>query len=165
MRRELSWDWGMPRAEARLVAREEVDFWSRGGIGVVPVLANGRVGWGVCITSLLVDFPFVELVVGSSFSSLSEVKLPPSTTVSRPPNAVISFSIGRSAFSLQRAAQRSCSLASSSSVRRASGSFVSFAAEEKEVAARAWDEAAARSVAGGYGAGVDWRMLDAWEAW
>lgn len=137
-RRDVSWDCGIPRADARFVAREDVDFCNRGGIGVVPVFANGSEGCGGGITSLLVCLPFTnEPVLDPSFSPLSDVKLPPSTTVSRPPNAVISFSTGRSASRFRRAAQRSCSFDSNSSVLRASGSFVSFAAEVKEVAARA----------------------------
>lgn len=169
-RRAVSCDCGIPRADARFVANEEVDFWSRGGMEALG-FAKASDGWGGGIASLLSPRRlFAEgLVAASSVTPLSEVKLPPSTTVSNPPKAVISFSTGRSASRFRRAAQRSCSFDSSASVRRASGSLVSFAAEVKDVAARAWDDAAARRVAGGCGGGVDWRILDAcracWWAW
>lgn len=163
-RRAVSCDCGIPRAEARFVASEDVDFWSRGGMEALG-FAKASDGWGGGIVSLLSRRLLVEeLVAASSTTPLSEVKLPPSTTVSNPPKAVISFSTGRSASRFRPAAQRSCSVDSRARVRRASGSFVSFAAEAKDVAARAWEDAAARRVAGGCGAGVDWRMLDAWRA-
>lgn len=163
-RRAVNCDCGIPRAEAKFVASEDVDFWSRGGMEEL-VFAKASDGWGGGITSLFSRLFFAEEpAAASSVTPLSEVRLPPSTTVSNPPNAVISFSTGRSASLFRRAAQRSCSFVSSASVRRASGSLVSFAAEAKDVAARVWEDAAARSVAGGCGAGVDWRMLDAWRA-
>lgn len=148
--RTVTWDCGIPRAEARLVASEDVDFCSRGGMGVLPVFANGSEGCcGVEVASLLECFPFVDELVGmSSFSLIPSVDPLASITVSKPPNAVTSFSTGRSASRLRFAAQRWCSVESSSSVRRASGSLVSFAAEAKDVEARECEEAAARRVEG-----------------
>lgn len=150
----------MPRAEARFVASDEVLFCSLGGIGAVPVFANGSAAGGrESLAPLGLD---LETASASSFRF--SVEPVPSTTVSRAAAAAPKRSTGRSASRRRRAPQRSCSVERRSSVRSASGSFVSFAAAAKEVDARAWEEAAARSVLGECGGAEERRMLDAVEA-
>lgn len=156
---------GIPRADARFVASEEVDFWRRAGkLGTPAVLANGRTGAADrrCFSTDDPPPPPPPFGEGCSPSTLfpdEEGKYPPLSLLPE------SFSAGREASCFNPAAHRSCWATRSSSVLWASGSLVVLAAEAKDVAASPCEAAAAARVAGdGEGAARD-KVLEAWRAW